>query len=104
MFSFIKNLLKREKLDYTQLLQDGAIIIDVRTPEEFAQGHADKTINIPLNEIANHVNELKQKQNPIITCCRSGMRSGKAATILKKEGIEAYNGGSWNQVQSAIAI
>lgn len=47
MFSFLKNLLIREQLDYTQLLKDGAIIIDVRSPQEFAQGHADKTINIP---------------------------------------------------------
>lgn len=54
--------------------------------------------------IFHHINELKQKQQPIITCCRSGMRSGKAATILKKEGIEAYNGGSWNQVQAALAV
>jgi len=104
MFSFIKNLLKREKLDYTQLLEDGAIIIDVRSPQEFAQGHADGTINIPLSDIANHINDLKQKQQPIITCCRSGMRSGKAAGILKKEGIEAYNGGSWNQVQANLTI
>lgn len=102
MFSFIKKLFKIEKLDYTELMEREAIIIDVRSPQEFANGHADNSINIPLGEIINHIAELKQKNKPIITCCRSGARSGRATTTLKKAGIEAYNAGSWNQVQASL--
>jgi len=100
MFSFLKNLLNRKSLDYKELLSRGAMIVDVRTPQEFAQGHADNSINIPLSDIADHIEELKQKNIPVITCCRSGARAGNVTTFLKKAGIEAYNAGSWNQVQT----
>ena len=102
MFEFIKNLLKREKLDYPTLLNQGAIIIDVRTPQEFAQGHTDGSINIPLSIISNEIEKIKNYDKPIITCCRSGARSGKAAGVLKSANIEVYNGGSWGEVQSAL--
>ena len=78
------------------------MIIDVRTAQEFADGHADNSINIPLSDITNHVEEIKQQNKPIITCCRSGGRAGSATTTLKNAGIEVYNGGSWNQVQAAL--
>jgi len=104
MRSFIKNLFKKEKVNYTELVQRGAIIIDVRTSKEFAQGHADSAINIPLSDIANKIEAIKNQNKPVITCCRSGARSGNAATIFKHAGIEVYNGGSWNQVQTALAL
>jgi len=102
MFSFIKNLLKKEKMDLTTLLKQGAVIIDVRTPEEFSEGHAEHSINIPLSEIKDHLSEIKKQNKPVITCCRSGARSAVAATTLKSAGIEAYNGGSWTDVQSTL--
>ena len=102
MFTFIKNLFKREQLDYTELIEREAIIIDVRTPREFANGHVDKSINIPLSDIMNHLEEIKQRNKPVITFCRSGARSGRAKTVLNNAGIETYNGGSWNQVQAAL--
>ena len=104
MLSLLKNLLTREKLDYTTLLEKGALIIDVRSPEEFSRGHADQSVNIPLGEINNHLIELKQQKRPVITCCRSGARSAVAANNLKKAGIETYNGGSWKDVQSALTV
>ena len=102
MFSFIKRLFNRESLDYPSLMKRGVILIDVRTSQEFEAGHANNTINIPLSDIKSHIENLKLKDKPIITCCRSGMRSGKAASTLKKTGIEAYNGGTWQQVQTEI--
>jgi len=102
MLEFIKNLFKKEKLDYKSLMERGALIVDVRTPQEFAGGNAENSINIPLSEISNRIKEIRQHKLPIITCCRSGARSGKAKTILTNEGIEVYNGGSWNQVQESI--
>ncbi len=62
-----------------EMLDKGALIIDVRTPEEYASGHIKESVNIPLNRIPDKVNELKRKNKPIITCCRSGARSGMAA-------------------------
>lgn len=101
MLAFLKKIFNNASLDYKDLLERGAIIIDVRTPGEFAQGHVKNSINIPLNAIQNNLVKIRAYDKPIITCCRSGMRSGSAATILNKAGIEAYNGGSWNQVQRA---
>ena len=102
MISFIKKILGFQDLNYAELMERGAIIIDVRTPQEFKQGHVKKSINIPLYDINKSIKKLKQKNKPIITCCRSGARSGNAAATLKSAGIEVYNGGSWNSVRDAI--
>ena len=74
---------------------DKAAIIDVRTPEEFAQGHFPGAVNIPLNQVAERIDELKAIEKPIIAYCRSGNRSGMAVSIMKYNGIvEAFNGGA----------
>lgn len=73
-------------------------IIDVRTPAEFMGGHVANSINIPLNEIPNRVEEIKAMNGPILLCCASGNRSGQAAHFLKVQGIECENGGSWLDV------
>lgn len=81
-------------------------IIDVRTPEEFMGGHAIGSINMPLNEIPDYLEELKSLQTPLILCCASGGRSSQAQRFLSQFGIECYNGGSWydvSHVQSKIA-
>ena len=51
MFSFIKNLLNKEKLDYTELIERDAMIIDVRTAQEFADGHADNSITVSYTHL-----------------------------------------------------
>jgi phage shock protein E len=102
MFSFLSNLFKEETVDYKALLQSGAVIIDVRTPSEFQQGHIKQSINIPLSEINQQLSKLKKQGKPIITCCRSGARSGNAASILTSAGIVAYNGGPWNSLQQML--
>ena len=69
-------------------------IIDVRTPNEYAQGHVPGALNIPLEEIPTRVLELKDMPKPIIAYCKSGNRSNIAAIFLKQQGInEVYNGG-----------
>jgi phage shock protein E len=74
--------------------KDRPTIIDVRTPAEFAGQHVPGAINIPLEEVAQKINELKELPKPIIAYCRSGNRSGMAVTILKQNGIaEVVNGG-----------
>jgi phage shock protein E len=101
MFSFIKKLFG-PGADFKALVQQGALIIDVRTPGEFGGGHIKGSQNIPVDKIAAQVEKLKKTGKPIITCCRSGARSGMAAGILKQNGIQAYNGGPWNVLNAKI--
>lgn len=76
------------------MVTDGAVIVDVRSAGEFASGHIPGSINIPLEELSFRADELKGKN--VITCCRSGNRSGMALHILSESGIEAINGGAWD--------
>ncbi len=68
--------------------EQNAVIIDVRENDEWNAGHIDNAIHIPLNDIQNHLKELAKYQNqPVITQCRSGARSARAADILAKSGF-----------------
>jgi phage shock protein E len=82
---------------------DGAPVIDVRTPEEFAGANAPGSINIPLNEVKARFEELKDMKQPLILCCRSGNRSGMAADYLTHQGVECYNAGSWTDVNYVLS-
>lgn len=73
-------------------------IVDVRTYGEFIGGNVAGSINIPLNEIPERIEELKSLKAPLILCCASGGRSGQAHHFLSQFGIECYNGGSWLNV------
>lgn len=73
-------------------------IVDVRTREEFSGGHVADSINIPLQEIVNHLEEIKGMKTPIIFCCASGGRSGQAANYFKSLGLDCENGGGWMDV------
>ncbi len=99
--NFLKNIFSKPKFDLSSLISKGAVIIDVRTPQEFKNGHAANSVNIPLSEIKSRSKEIIGYERPVITCCRSGNRSGTAAKLLKQVGVEAYNGGSWQQVERA---
>lgn len=73
-------------------------IIDVRTKSEFLNGNVPGSLNIPLQEIQQRIDEIKSLHQPIVLCCASGNRSGQAAAFLKNTGIECENGGSWMEV------
>ncbi len=75
-------------------------IIDVRSPGEFMGGHVNGSVNIPLQEIAERLDEIKKMKQPIVLCCASGMRSGSATEFLQKNGVECSNGGSWLNVNN----
>ncbi len=92
----------KTKNKVSALLVKGALIIDVRTPEEYRSGHIKESVNIPLNLIHKKINELKRKNKAVVTCCRSGARSGMAAQQLRSAGIEVENGGSWTSVRSMM--
>ena len=73
-------------------------IVDVRTPSEFMGGNVAGSINIPLQEIPQRIEELKNLKAPLVLCCASGGRSGHAHNYLAQQGIECCNGGSWLDV------
>ncbi len=103
MFEAIKKLFKKETVDFSQMVKNGAMIIDVRTPQEYRGGHIKGSKNIPLGEIAGALNTLKDKNKVYITCCASGMRSSSARAIMKRNGYQnVYNGGGWSSLQSKI--
>ena len=88
--------------DFKQLMQNGALIIDVRTKAEYQIGHIKGSINIPLNNLSNHYSRL-DKSKTMITCCASGMRSEQAMNILKANGYtNVFNGGGWFGLQRKI--
>ena len=90
------------KVEYAELVKNGASIIDVRSKSEFQGGHIKRAINIPLDTKNSNLSKFK-KDKAIITCCASGMRSASAKSILKSNGfLEVYNGGSWMSLQSKI--
>jgi phage shock protein E len=83
-------------------MEKGAVIIDVRTVGEFQSGHIKGSKNIPLDNIFSKVNEIKRLEKPVIVCCRSGMRSAQAASILKNNGIDVMNGGGWSSLENKL--
>lgn len=90
------------KVNWKELVQNGAQIIDVRTQAEFQGGHIRGSVNIPLPHISNSLSKIK-KNKPVITCCASGMRSASAKGILESNGFtEVYNGGGWMSLQNKI--
>ena len=89
---------REEKIE--EALKKGAIIVDVRSPEEYKRGNANGSVNIPLSDIYKRIKSLQSEKKTIITCCASGARSAAAAAELKKHGIEAVNGGSWRTVST----
>lgn len=101
MIETIKKLfgLGGPKVDLAERLAAGAIIIDVRSPAEYAGGHLTRSVNIPLNMLHSQMGKLS-KDVPVITCCASGMRSSSAkATLLANGFKEVHNGGSWNSLK-----
>lgn len=104
MLTAIKKLLGiGPPTNYKQLLNEGGIILDVRTKGEFAGGHIKGSLNIPVDQLSSQLTKLKNKNQPIITCCASGMRSASAKGILAANGYsQVFNGGGWHSLQSKL--
>lgn len=76
--------------------------VDVRTPNEFAQGSVEGAVNIPLDQIEKQLVKFKGKKN-IVVFCRRGSRSSQAKAILEQNGItNVTNGGSWEDVRAKM--
>lgn len=91
------------KTDFAELVKQGATILDVRSKAEYASGHIKGSMNIPVEQLANNLGKLKDKQKVIITCCASGMRSASAKGILSSNGFaNVYNGGGWQSLNRKL--
>jgi rhodanese-related sulfurtransferase len=101
MFGIFKSLFGKP-VDYKKLMAEGAVIVDVRTSSEYKSGHIPGALNIPLDSIKIKSGDLKSKNKVVITCCRSGARSGMAKSILTSAGVETVNGGPWNSLIQKI--
>lgn len=92
----IRDMLFGPKVDYKELMEKGAAIIDVRTPAEFKSGHKKGSVNIPLQNIGSKIKNYKNKE--VIVVCKSGMRASSAKRMFEQEGIKCYNAGAWQSL------
>ncbi len=71
-----------------RLMNQGAVLVDVRSQAEFDSGHILDARHLPQEQVAQAAETLKRfKDKVVITCCESGMRSGAAARVLKTQGF-----------------
>ncbi|WP_449397822.1 rhodanese-like domain-containing protein [Chryseobacterium wanjuense] len=102
MLDALKNLFGMDKTDYTVLIKQGAVILDVRSKSEYDGGHIKNAINIPVDQLEKNLSRLS-KDKTIITCCASGMRSATAQSILQNNGYKnVHNGGGWVSLNNKI--
>jgi phage shock protein E len=100
--NFIKNIFGfGNTIDFKEFIANGAVIVDVRSPEEFRMGNIKGSINIPLQNVVQKTPQLV-KGKKVIAVCQSGARSSMATSLLKNIGYEVYNGGGWNSLQGKI--
>lgn len=71
-----------------EMIKGGAKIVDVRSPEEYADEHYANAVNIPVNELQSRLPELGDKASPLVLYCASGARSAYAARILQAAGFQ----------------
>ena len=86
MFNFLRNTADINTGVAEYEANDGAVLIDVRTAEEYRDGHIDGSVNIPLDRISSVENTVKDKSTPLYVYCLSGGRSGQAVSYLKQIG------------------
>jgi len=89
-------------VDLKSIITEGAFLVDVRTPGEFADGHVKGSVNIPLDNLTKEIAQFNDKKN-IIVFCRSGNRSGMAKSLLEQQGFKnVINGGTWQNVAQFV--
>lgn len=93
---------KNDSVNFKELVGDGAKIIDVRTPDEYSEGHINNAVNIPLDTLKSKLGNLKKDQT-IIVYCASGVRSSSAKKMLELNGFtHVYNGGGISKLESML--
>lgn len=96
LFSMFKR--KDMSAEIKEYLEKDAVILDVRTLDEWNEGHIEGSKHIVLTTIPLEVEQIKSWKKPVIAVCRSGGRSGQAAQFLTQNGVDVINGGPWQNV------
>ena len=100
--SLLGKLFGMKSVNYQELVKEGAVIVDVRSPGVFQGGHIKGSINVPLQSIQSSLGKIP-KNKIVITCCASGMRSASAKSVLKSAGYaDVHNGGGWMSLKSKV--
>lgn len=74
------------------------VLVDVRIPEQYSETTAKDAVNIPLAELQNNIENLKGKK--VVVFCNKGIQADDAVEILKKNGVEVYDGTTWKNVKA----
>ena len=103
MLGMLKNMFSQNGSEnLAEIINNNALLVDVRSPMEFNSDKVKGSVNIPLDQIQNHLAKFKGKNN-IVVFCRSGARSSQAKSILDRNGIEnVTNGGGYQTVMSLL--
>jgi rhodanese-related sulfurtransferase len=83
-----KRLGQVSSADARRMVQEGAKLVDVRSPAEFGSGHLPGAVNVPVNELGGKLKNIGPKDKPVIVYCASGSRSAMARSVLKSQGYE----------------
>jgi phage shock protein E len=91
--------------DFKKFEEDGGIIVDVRNSSEYVAGHIPGAINIPLENLVNNLPMIPNKNQPLMICCATGMKSASATILLESLGYShVCNGGSWSNLLEKIYL
>ena len=98
------DMFKRKDMsaDIKEYLEKEAVILDVRTLDEWNEGHTKGAKHVVLTVIPLEIEKIKAWKKPIIAVCRSGGRSGQATQFLKQHGVDVINGGPWQNVDQHV--
>lgn len=87
------------------LIKKGATVLDVRSPEEFAEGHLAKAVNLPVAQVGSRISEIEalvggDRSRPVVVYCAAGGRAAKAKAALEAAGFtNVTNGGGYDDLQ-----
>ena len=93
---------KNMSAEIKEYLEKGAVVLDVRTLEEWNEGHTEGAEHIVLTTIPLEVEKIKSWNKPVIAVCRSGGRSAQATQFLTRNGVDVINGGPWQNVDQYL--
>lgn len=97
-FIALKRLGQIKPEDARRMVQEGAVLVDVRSAGEFSSGHLPGALNVPLQELGARVGKLGSRDKPVILYCASGTRSSMARGVLKRLGFtQAHNLGAMSR-------
>jgi rhodanese-related sulfurtransferase len=75
-------------LDAVRLMNQGALVLDVRSRDQYDAGHVIDARNVPSADLAQSVETLKKyRDKPVLTCCETGLTAGSAARTLREQGF-----------------